>query len=165
MVKHSSRGAREQRRKGDLLLSRAPNLPSTPPPGEHGQAVALFAILLPLMSIFAILLMDYMVTTARMMDAVAAADLAAHAGALEITVDPDGTIRTTGAGAQEAAAYFQAQHLQNTQLSGVQCGLFHERPGCQVHAKISTPGFLLPKKWITVNAIGYLAHGVTREDQ
>ena len=69
------------------------------------------------------------------------------------------------AGAQVAAAYFQAQHLQNTQLSGVQCGLFHERPGCQVHAWVSTPGFLLPKKWITVNAIGYLAHGVTREDQ
>jgi len=165
MVTHSSKGAWGDGSSGAFPLSHAPNLLSTPVQSERGQSVALFAILLPLMSIFAILLMDYMVTTARMMDAVAAADLAAHAGALEITVDPDGTIRTTGAGAQVAAAYFQAQHLQNTQLSGVQCGLFHERPGCQVHAQVSTPGFLLPKKWITVNAIGYLAHGVTREDQ
>ena len=152
------------------LVETGTNLPDiqtgdTGKPRERGQAVALFAILIPLMSIFAVLLMDYMITAARMMDAVAAADLAAHAGALEITVDPDGTIRSTGAGGQIAAAYFQAQHLPHTQLTSVQCGRFHDRPGCQVAAQVATPGFLLPKRWIQVTAQGYLAHGVTREDQ
>ncbi len=133
--------------------------------GQAGQAVVLFALILPIMSIFAVLIMEYMVTTARMMSAVAAADLAAHAGAQEITVDPDGTIRATDKGRQVAGAYFQAQQMENVSLMNIQCGLFQNRPACRVAVQVQTPGYILPKKWVPVNAIGYLAHGVTRGDQ
>jgi len=133
--------------------------------GERGQAIAFYALLVPLMSLFAVLLMEYMVSSARVMDTVAAADLAAHAGAQEITVEPDGTIRVTGAGEQVAAAYFAAQNLPYAALSGVQCGRIYNRSACRVTASVETPGWLLPKRHLEVNAIGYLAHGVTREDQ
>ncbi len=53
---------------------------------ECGQSTLLFAILLPLMSLFLLGILDYMVTNARVMETVGAADLAAHAGAQEITV-------------------------------------------------------------------------------
>jgi len=59
---------------------------------ERGQSVLLFAILMPIMSLFLLGILDYMVTSARVMETVAAADLAAHAGAQEITVLPNGTI-------------------------------------------------------------------------
>lgn len=132
---------------------------------EKGQAVALFALLVPLMSIFAVLLMEYMVSSARVMDTVAATDLAAHAGAQEIALEPDGTIYVTGRGEQVAASYFAAQGLPYAHLAYVQCGRFYDRPACRVGATVETPGWLLPKKYLDVNAIGYLAHGVTREDQ
>ena len=48
---------------------------------ERGQSILLFAILMPLMSLFLLGILDYMVTNARVMETVAAADLAAHAGA------------------------------------------------------------------------------------
>jgi len=133
--------------------------------GESGQAIALFALLIPLMSIFAVLLMEYMVTASRQMDTVAAADLAAHAGAMEVALLPDGTIYATSDGERIAAGYFLSQNLPYASLSSVHCGRMYDRPACQVNAQFATPGWLLPRKWIEVHAIGYLAHGVTREDQ
>ena len=76
---------------------------------ERGQSVLLFAILMPLMSLFLLGILDYMVTNARTMETVGIADLAAHAGAQEITVLPDGTITATSGGNQIAALYFNAQ--------------------------------------------------------
>jgi Flp pilus assembly protein TadG len=76
---------------------------------ERGQSILLFAILMPLMSLFLLGILDYMVTNARVMETVAAADLAAHAGAQEITVLPDGTITATTAGNAIPATYFNAQ--------------------------------------------------------
>jgi hypothetical protein len=76
---------------------------------ERGQSIVLSAILMPLMSIFLLGILDYMVTNAHVMETVAAADLAAHAGAQEITVLPDGTIIATTAGNAIAATYFNAQ--------------------------------------------------------
>ena len=46
---------------------------------ERGQSVALFAILMPIMSLFLLGILDYMVTNARVMETVAAADLASAA--------------------------------------------------------------------------------------
>ena len=65
---------------------------------ERGQSILLFAFLMPLMALFLLGILDYMVTNARVMETVAAADLAAHAGAQEITVLPDGTITAITAG-------------------------------------------------------------------
>jgi Flp pilus assembly protein TadG len=132
---------------------------------EKGQSVALFAILMPIMSLFLLGILDYMVTNARVMETVAAADLAAHAGAQEITVLPDGTITATTAGNGIAAAYFNSQRPGSAQLTSVSCGRHQGRPACYLTAQVRSAGYLLPARWVTVRAIGYLAHGVTREDQ
>jgi len=132
---------------------------------ERGQSILLFAILLPLMSLFLLGILDYMVTNARVMETVAAADLAAHAGAQEITVLPDGTITATQAGNEIAVWYFNAQRPSYALLSSVSCGRHQGRPACLLEAQTRSAGILLPAHWITVRAIGYLAHGVTRGDQ
>ncbi|MBU1661883.1 MAG: hypothetical protein KKD28_10480 [Chloroflexi bacterium] len=132
---------------------------------EKGQAVTLFAIMLPLTTIFALLLFDYMITTSRLMDAVAVADLSAHAGAQEVAVYPDGVIYATDQGEVIAAAYFGVQAPTYVQLTGISCGRVNERPACQVSAQVSSPGFFLPQRSISFNAIGYLSNGVTRGDQ
>lgn len=132
---------------------------------ERGQSVALFAILMPIMSLFLLGILDYMVTNARVMETVAAADLAAHAGAQEITVLPDGTITATTAGNGIAANYFNSQRPGSAQLTSVSCGRHQGRPACYLTAQVRSAGYLLPARWVTVRAIGYLAHGVTREDQ
>ena len=132
---------------------------------ERGQTIALYAIILPLMAVFLMGLLDYMTTSARMMDAVAIGDLSAHAGAQEIEVLPNGIIRATAEGDAVAGVYFRNQAPSYLQLNFVQCGRYQGRPGCLVQVGIETPGFLFPKRWIAVNTVGYLAHGVTREDQ
>jgi len=132
---------------------------------ERGQSVLLFAILMPLMSLFLLGILDYMVTNARVMETVAVADLAAHAGAQEITVLPDGTITATAGGNGIAAMYFNAQRPGYAQLVSVSCGRHQGRPACFVHAQTRSTGYLLPARWVSVRAIGYLAHGVTRGDQ
>ncbi len=120
---------------------------------------------MPIMSLFLLGILDYMVTNARVMETVAAADLAAHAGAQEITVLPDGTITATTAGNGIAANYFNSQRPGSAQLTSVSCGRHQGRPACYVIAQVRSAGYLLPTRWVTVRAIGYLAHGVTREDQ
>ena len=132
---------------------------------ERGQAVTLFAIMLPLTTIFALLLFDYMITTSRLMDAIAVADLSAHAGAQEIAVYPDGMIYATDRGEVIAASYFGVQAPPFAQLTGISCGRVHERPACRVSAQVHSPGFFLPQRSISFNAIGYLDNGVTRGDQ
>lgn len=132
---------------------------------ERGQSILLFAILMPLMSLFLLGILDYMVTNARVMETVAAADLAAHAGAQEITVLPDGTITATAGGNAIAATYFNAQRPGYAHLVSVSCGRNQGRPACFVQAQTRSAGYLLPARWVNVRAIGYLAHGVTRGDQ
>ena len=132
---------------------------------ERGQSILLFAILMPLMSLFLLGILDYMVTNARVMETVAVADLAAHAGAQEITVLPNGVITATTGGNGIAATYFNAQRPGHAQLVSVSCGRHQGRPACFVRAQTRSAGYLLPARWVTVRAIGYLAHGVTRGDQ
>jgi len=132
---------------------------------ERAQSILLFAILMPLMSLFLLGILDTMITNARVMETVAAADLAAHAGAQEITVLPNGVISATPAGNGIAAQYFNAQRAGHAQLTSVSCGRYHDRPACLVVARTRSAGYLLPTRWVTVRAIGYLAHGVTRGDQ
>jgi hypothetical protein len=132
---------------------------------ERGQSVLLFAVLMPLMALFLLGILDFMLTNARLMEAVAAADLAAHAGAQEITVWPNGTIAATSDGIQIATQYFNAQRPPEARLVSVSCGRYQDRPACLVQARVRSAGILLPPRWVTVRAIGYLAHGVTRGDQ
>ena len=72
---------------------------------EHGQSMLFFAILMPIMALFLLGILDYMVTNARIMETVAVADLAAHAGAQEITVLPNGVVTATTRGNRIAAKF------------------------------------------------------------
>ena len=131
---------------------------------EKGQSIALFALMLPLMAVFILGLFDYMVTSARTMEAVAVADLSAHAGAQEIYLLPNGKILSDVASAERVAAdYFRMQTPSYVQLLSVVCGDTVERPFCRVSARVNSAGYLFASRPITVHAVGYLAWGVTRE--
>jgi len=131
---------------------------------EKGQSITLFALMLPLMAVFILGLFDYMVTSARTMEAVAVADLSAHAGAQEIYLLPNGKILSDVPSAERVAAdYFRMQTPSYVQLINVVCGDTVERPFCRVTARVNSPGYLFASRPITVHAVGYLAWGVTRE--
>ncbi len=132
---------------------------------QQGQAIVLFALLLPVMALFLVGILDYMVTNAQVMEVVAAADLAAHAGAQEIEVLPDGTLAGLAEGQAVAGTYFYAQAPAGAQLLGASCGQTQGQPSCQVWAQTSSAGYLIPQRPIQVSAAGYLAQGVTRGGQ
>jgi hypothetical protein len=131
---------------------------------ERGQSITLFALMLPLMAVFILGLFDYMVTSVRMMEAVAVADLSAHAGAQEVKLLPNGKILSDVPAAERIAAdYFRMQTPSYVQLVSVVCGDTVDRPFCRVSARISSAGYLFAARPITIHAVGYLAWGVTRE--
>ncbi len=133
---------------------------------EKGQSTAFYAIIMSVMAVFILGLLAYLITNSRMMDVIAVADLAAHAGAQEIIVQPDGSLEGLSQGSNVAQAYFEMQAPTYAHLVSVACGVFDERPGCQVQAQVQTPSYLFfPSRMATVNAIGYLAYGVTEGDQ
>jgi len=136
------------------------------PASEKGQSITLFALMLPLMAVFILGLFDYMVTNARAMEAVAVADLSAHAGAQEIRLLPNGKILSDVPAAERIAAdYFRMQNPPYVQFVSVVCGDTSEKPFCRVTARVQSAGYLFPTRPVTVHAVGYLAWGVTREEQ
>lgn len=133
---------------------------------ERGQSIALFAVLIPVTTLFILLIIDFMVTNVRVMETIAAADLAAHAGAQQVIILPDGSFEMDIAAAQgTAAAYFSVQAPAEAALGSVACNLQQNRPACQVSATVPSAGYLIPQQSIGVHATGYLVYGVTEEDQ
>ena len=133
-------------------------------PSEKGQSITLFALMLPLLAVFILGLFDYMVTSAHTMEAVAVADLSAHAEAQEIRLFPNGKILSNVPSAERVAAdYFRMQTPSYVQLVSVVCGDTVDRPFCRVSARVNSAGYLFASRPITVQAVGYLAWGVTRE--
>ena len=133
-------------------------------PGERGQSITLFALMLPLLAVFILGLFDYMTTNARAMEAVAVADLSAHAGAQEVRLLPNGKILSDVDAAEEVAYdYFRMQAPSYVKFVGVVCGDSVDRPFCRVTARVNSAGYLFASRPITIHAVGYLAWGVTRE--
>lgn len=133
-------------------------------PSEKGQSITLFALMLPLMAVFILGLFDYMVTSVRTMEAVAVADLSAHAGVQEIRLLPNGRILSNVSEAERVATdYFRMQTPSYVQFVSVVCGDTVERPFCRVSARVNSAGYLFASRPITVHAVGYLAWGITRE--
>jgi hypothetical protein len=131
---------------------------------EKGQSITLFALMLPLMAVFLLGLFDYLVTSARTMEAMAVADLSAHAGAQEVYLLPNGRILSDVPSAEAVAAeYFRMQTPSYVHLASVVCGDAVDRPFCRVSARVHSAGYLFASRPITVHAVGYLAWGVTRE--
>jgi hypothetical protein len=105
-----------------------------------------------------------MTTNARAMEAVAVADLSAHAGAQEVRLLPNGKILSDVDAAEEVAYdYFRMQAPSYVQFVDVVCGDSVDRPFCRVTVRVNSPGFLFPSRPVTVHAVGYLAWGITRE--
>lgn len=134
-------------------------------PTEKGQSAAVFAVVVLALVLFVLGVMDYMITSARSMEAVAVADLSAHAGAQEVEVLPDGVIQVTSLGPTTAERYFSMQARSYMQFVHATCGIVRGRPACEVAVQVQSAGVLLPQRWITIQAVGYLANGVTRGDQ
>jgi hypothetical protein len=132
---------------------------------QKGQAIVLFALLMPVMALFLLGILDYMATNAQVMEVVAVADLAAHAGAQEITVLPDGRLAGLVEGQAVAELYFHAQAPLGARFLAASCGQTQGQPSCQVWAQTPSAGYLIPQRQIQVSATGYLAQGVTRGDQ
>jgi len=132
---------------------------------EKGQSAAVFAVVVMALVLFVLGVMDYMITNVRNMEAVAVADLSAHAGAQEVDVLPNGVIQVTPLGPTIAARYFSMQSRSYLQLLNATCGTVQGRPACEVTVQVQSAGILLPQHWITIRALGYLANGVTRGDQ
>jgi hypothetical protein len=140
--------------------------PIRPHHAAKGQSVALFAVLIPVTVLFALGIFDYMIMTARVMETLAAADLAAHAGAQVVRLQPSGRIVVDNPSAKStAAAYFQAQAPQGAVLLFVNCRLEQTRPTCRLTASVPSAGYLIPQQDIIVEAVGELAYGATRDDQ
>ena len=132
---------------------------------EKGQSAAVFAVVVAALVIFVLGVMDYMVTTARAMEAVAIADLSAHAGTQEILVRPNGAIEISPNGPSAVARYFSMQAKSYMQFVNTSCGRIHGKPACEISVRVRSAGYLIPVHWITVNAVGYLDYGVTRGSQ
>jgi hypothetical protein len=132
---------------------------------EAGQSAAVFAVVVMALVVFVLGVMDYMITSTRSMEAVAVADLSAHAGAQEVQVLPDGVIQGAPLGPTVAASYFSMQARSYMQFVNATCGTIRGRPACEVAVRVQSAGILLPQHWITIRALGYLAYGVTHGDQ
>jgi len=132
---------------------------------ERGQNIAWFAVVLPMMSFFILGILDYMVTTSRVMEAIAVADLSAHAGAQEVKVLPNGAVIIDDKASSVVEDYFSAQAPGYVQITKVACGMMSGRPACSVQASVRPARILISGDDITVNATGYLVYGATRGDQ
>jgi len=124
-----------------------------------------FALMLPLMAIFLLGVLDYMVTSARVMQGIAVADLAAHAGVQQIKVQPNGAIIPDQSASIRAIDYFQYDAPKYVSFGGVWCGVKNGLPACAVEAEVESAGILLPRRTIKVDALAYLVYGVTRGPQ
>jgi len=150
-----------------LVLGRSAPLGVNPAGGAvAGQAVALFAVVIPITVLFALGIFDYMITTARVMETLAAADLGAHAGAQVVRLQPDGRIVVDNPAARAtAASFFSRQAPAGAALHTVVCRLEQARPTCRLTASVQSAGYLIPRRMILVEAVGELAYGATRDDQ
>jgi hypothetical protein len=132
---------------------------------EKGQSAAMFAVVATALVLFVIGVMDYMVTTARTMEAVAIADLSAHAGTQELLVRPNGLVEISPSGPAAARSYFIMQAKSYMQFVDATCGDVDGRPACEVTMRVRSAGYLIPAQWMNVRAVGYMVYGVTRGNQ
>lgn len=130
---------------------------------ESGQVLALVAVVLAGMAIFIALVLSYGTLTLRVMHTMAAADAAAHAGAMEVHVLPNGRIETSRRAEDVTASMFIEQAPSYARLRSVTCGLVDEKPYCDLTVHIVSDTFLPVSTNVNVRAV--LAYGTTRGEQ
>ncbi len=127
-----------------------------------GQVLPFVAITLAALLILILATISYGVLTLRTMRALAAADLAAHAGAMEVRVLPNGQIVPNGRGPHMARNVFLQHQPPHTSLVGVSCGLHARRPFCEVTVRVEG-AFWAPDRVVKARAL--LVQGITQEGQ
>ena len=128
-----------------------------------GQVLPLLAVALAGFILLVVAALDYGVITLRVMHAVAAADMAAHAGAMRNRVLPDGRIVMLPDAEAVAARVFRENRAPYTHFRGAECGVLNgRRPWCEVAVEVE--GAFWTRRRI-VKARAVLAGGVTREGQ
>lgn len=126
------------------------------------------ALFLPLMALMLLGAMEVAVDLLRVQETIAAADLAAHAGAQVAAVNPRGEILPAGdAGALRAIQVFLTHRPPHARPVGARCGPAGMRVACEVVAETETAGWFpfVGRRPIRVRAIGYLVPGATRGEQ
>ncbi len=129
---------------------------------RRAQVLPIMALILSALVVLIMAALSYSVLTARVMRALAAAEQATHAGAMQIMVLPDGTYRLTNS-ATTVRRIFAMHNLSYARLTRVTCALDDQgRPFCE--ARVAVQGlFWAPR--VEVSARSVLPAGVTREGQ
>ena len=132
--------------------------------GERGQVMPMVALALAVLVLLAGFSLSYALLTQRAMRVAAVADVAAHAGAMEVHIEPDGQVTTTSRAEDVAQAYFLAQAPDYASLQAVQCGLTGDgEPYCDITATVKAT-FLRSATHI-VHVRSVLSFGATRGRQ
>ncbi len=128
----------------------------------RGQVLVFVALALTALLMLVMAAISYGTLTWRTMRALTAANLAAHAGTMEVRLLPDGRMVPNGRGPQVAALVFARNQPTHTTWLGATCGLIGERPYCEVRVRVKG-AFWAPDRIVRARAV--LAWGVTRENQ
>lgn len=135
---------------------------------KRGQILVWMALLLPLLILMLLGAAEAAADLLRVQETIAAADLAAHAGAQAAVVAPDGRLVPAGqAGAFRAVQVFLMHRPPHARIVEARCGLQGVRVACRVVAETSAVGFFPFARGRTfrVAAVGYLVPGATRGEQ
>lgn len=130
---------------------------------QRGQVLAFVTPIIAVFTLLAALALSYGTLTLRAMRAMAVADTAAHAGAMEIHVLPNGKIVDTAAAERVAARAFAAQAPSYARLQSVQCGYSQQGPFCDLTVLVHSNFLFSAEHVVEVRSV--LAYGVTRGGQ
>ncbi len=148
---------------GTMVKRAARRWPSIVRWSTRGQVLPLLAVALAGFILLVIAALDYGAVTLRVMHAVAAADMAAHAGAMRNRVLPDGRIVMLPDAEARARQVFLENRIPYARFRRAECGVMNgRRPWCEVTVEVE--GAFWTRRRI-VKARAVLAEGVTREGQ
>jgi len=131
--------------------------------GQRGQVMVIVVPILAVLTLMAAYALSYGTLTLRAMRVMAIADTAAHAGAMDIHVLPNGRVTETARAERTAADYFNRQAPGYARLQSVRCGVTNIGPYCDISAVVHT-GFVFSASHV-VSVRSVLAYGATRGGQ
>lgn len=132
--------------------------------GARGQVLPYVALALAFLVMVAAFALSYATLSIRVIHVTAIADTAAHAGAMEVRVLPNGKILPSSHAVSTVRRVFYEQAPPYATLQGVQCGLLPTKePYCDVVVSVRSKFLLAAHSTVRVRSV--LAYGVTRSKQ
>jgi len=129
----------------------------------RGQVMPVVTIILAALIVMMGMALSYGTLTLRAMRVTSVADAAAHAGAMEVHVLPNGKVVTTDKAERVAASFFAAQAPGYARLRAVRCGVVDNLPYCDISAEVHTTFMFSASHMVEVRSV--LAYGATRGGQ